>query len=480
MGDVIHFPASSGLQEQPASSISVERPGEVRRSAERVWIRKAIAAVRTFRNMEDVKQAARNLTEMLQEAKERGITKAEIARRIWTRDQENPSKRFDKLTVPRDGLPTDDRIRRLQRRTSHYDKVAVALGESVPEWSPDDALVRVFRKTSVARELDAIIDGRGARADDPDYSWFHLAEMLDSLSRSVSQKANLDGYLQIIAHMGGRFDLAEGKIEAASGSNNRLLPHGPLADNFEIVEHFPPIPSVPIFDELLVPAFRHPLTIISVDSQITTTVEVEARVWREIRLAIGPVNTVDRVGPLFEVRTRLELADGDKPIELLKPWLYLDFPDEVTIRIDGLEFRTTIDFSSRDLEWRELLMWRGRIIGATSAVPLRADLQPEHNYAAWRSVTPELCAELFNRSIWNDVTSVFGVYFHNTKKGSTLAPENTLGAILENALQSSEEPTLASSLLDEAKRLVTLVDEERKRRISEAIKLNDDAMNRWS
>jgi hypothetical protein len=146
------------------------------------------------------------------------------------------------------------------------------------------------------------------------------------------------------------------------------------------------------------------------------------------------------------------------------------------------EFLTTIDLSSHDLKgksWRDLLMWQNRSLRATSGTPFSADLQPEHNYAAWRSVTPELCAELFDRPTTGDVSSVFQIYFHTQAKRPTLAPDFTMGAALESALQSSEEPSPASALLEEARRLVSLVDEEKKRRHLEAIKSNDEAIDRW-
>ena len=457
-----------------------ERLSAVRRNAELREIPNAIQRVRTFKTKEDFMQAARNLTEMLREAREeKGVKNEEIAREVW-RNDEKPSKRFDRLTVPRDSDLHEGRIKRLKKRTSEYKEVALVLGERVPGWVPNAALVRVFRNTSVDRELRAIIEGRETRASDPDSCWHNLADMLDTLAESVSRKADLRSYLQRIAITGGRYDLAKNEIVPAHfdlvSGGDRLLHYGPLADDFAIWNHFPPIPSVPIFDELLIPPFRHALTITAAESREVTAVEVQVRVWRQIRFAVGPVDTMDRAGPLFEVRTRLELSDEEKQIELPMPWLNLESPEEVEIMIDGHEFRGTIDFSLHDLggrSWMDLLMWRG--FGFQNS-----DLQPEHNNAAWRRVTPELCAELLNRPKLTDVPTEFGLYFHAAAKEPTQTPEGTLGAALERALRAQDESCLAFLLLEDAKRLVKLVGDELTRRRVEAIGLNESVMASWS
>lgn len=498
MGDVILFPTKSHLDTHgaalmselagPAVTKADERPSEARRNAELREITNAVQRVRTFKERDDAQKAASNLTQMLREAREeKGVTSAEIASKVWP-DDEKPSKRFYKLTIPSKGDLDEGRIRCLQTRTSHYRKVAAALGELVPGWSPEAALVRVFRNTSVDLELGAIIEGREARAADPDFCWRNLADMLDSLAQSVSGKSDLRAHLQRIAVTGGRYDLAKNEIVPAHfdlvSGGDRLLHYGPLADDFALWDHFPPIPSVPIFDELLVPPFRHALTITATESGDVTTIEVQVRVWRQIRFAVGPVDTIERAGSLFEVRTWVELADEGKQIELPMPWITLEFDDEVEIRIDDREFRGTIDFSSHDLggkSWKDMLMWknmngRSKFTGEWR----RSDLQPQHNWAAWRRVTPELCAELLNRPKLNDITPDFRVYFPNPAEEPTATPEGTLGAALEKALRAKDEPCLASMLLVDARRLVTLVGDELKRRQAEAITLNESAMAAWS
>lgn len=490
MGEVISFPTNSGLHRHGAALMNVatnqltpsrdERPSEARRNAELREISNAVRRVPTFKTPDDVKQAARNLADMLVDAREEGnITRAAVARAVWQHD-ENPSKRFDKLIVPVGGDIDERRVARLQKRTSHYAKVAEALGTCVPGWSPMAAIVRVFRNTSVDRELDAIIQGREVRSADPSACWSNLVEMLDSLANAVSREVDLRQHLKCITTMGGRYDLAQKRIIPAHfdlvTGGDRLLQYGPLADDYALYEHFPPIPSVPIFDELLVPPFPYELALCSAESLAPITLNVKAQVWREVRFAIGPANAIDRAGSLFEFRTRLEFLHEQKQIQLPRPWLYLSHPEDTEILVDGQSFRATVDLSSQDLgerSWENLLAWRGLGIDGSS-------LQPEHNYACWRRVTSELCSELLDKPKLDDATLELKVYFHNAFSEPTQTPEGTLGAAFEKALRVKDEVGLPSTLFTEAVRLVALVADELKRRQSEAIILNESAMVSWS
>lgn len=490
MGELISFPAKSRLHRHGAALMNVainqltptsyERSSEARRNAELREISNAVRRVPTFKTPDDVKHAASNLAEMLVEAREVGnITKAAVARAVWQHD-ENPSKRFDKLTVPVGSNFDERRLARLQKRTSHYAKVAEALGTCVPGWSSNAAAVRVFRNTSVDRELDAIIQGREVRSADPSACWSNLVEMLDSLAKTVSRKVDLRQHLKRISTMGGRYDLAQDRIIPAHfdllTGGDRLLNYGPLADDYALCEHFPPIPSVPIFDELLTPSFPYELVVRSAESPVPTTLSVRACVWREVRFAIGPVSSIERAGALFEFRTRLEFLHDEKRIELPRPWLYLSHPEDTEILIDGHLFRATIDLSAQDLggrSWEELLVGRGLGIDGSN-------LQPEHNYACWRRISPEFCSELLDKPKLDDATLELKVYFHNSSSEPTQMPEGTLGAAFEKALRIRDETGLSSALLTESARLVTLVADELKRRQTEATILNESAMASWS
>jgi hypothetical protein len=107
------------------------------------------------------------------------------------------------------------------------------------------------------------------------------------------------------------------------------------------------------------------------------------------------------------------------------------------------------------------------------------DLQPQHDYAAWRRVTAELCAELFDKPKRSNAIPEYGIHFYAPPTEPTLTPEATLGAAVEMAVRK-ETSMLASSLLQEAERCISLVKQEQTRRRAEARALNDQAVTSWS
>ena len=278
MGEIIHFPLRSRLRSSeelmitafpsgssdygPETSDAPRRAAVEHLAAELRNIDEAISNVSTFDKAEDAQRAARNLTEMLREARERGVRKAKIARKVWPSDESNPAKRFDKITLPRTGEP-NQRLLRLQKRPSNYQRAAEALGELVPGWSREEALVRVFRNTAVGRELERIVLGRASRVSDPDSCWHNLAEMFDALARAVSDQNGLPAHFERISQTPGRYDLAAQAIVPAHvdilSGGDRLLHYGPLANDFALWGHYPPVPSVPLFDNHLAGPFSQTL-----------------------------------------------------------------------------------------------------------------------------------------------------------------------------------------------------------------------------
>ena len=73
----------------------------------------------------------------------------------------------------------------------------------------------------------------------------------------------------------------------------------------------------------------------------------------------------------------------------------------------------------------------------------------------------------------------FTVYEYARSTDPTEAPEHTIGAFLERALRMDGEGSLASQLANDAQRLVSLVEDEIRRRRGQAITLNDQAIARW-
>ncbi|MBR0800418.1 hypothetical protein JQ615_34125 [Bradyrhizobium jicamae] len=490
MGELIQFPYNERLEEQGGHVVENSeqdnpRFGDVRRRAELLEIRNALKDIPTLKSAMDVEIVAHNLSAMLEEAKEKkGISKIKVAKAIWP-DDESPLKRFDKLTLPLARIAMPGRIERLQKRTSLYCKVALELAKCTEDRA-EKTLVRLFRNTSVDRRLCELVDGRERSFGDLDDSWQNLAEMFDALAERIKEKVDFKGHMTRIVAMGGKYDLSSGDIfvnplDVMSGGN-RLLNYGPLSDNFEIWDHFPPIPSVLLVGELLLPRFRHPLSATSTKTGATCALDVEVRVWREIRLAIGPIDSIDQVGPLFEARTRVDLGHETKAVKLIRPWLDLGSPDDATLLIDGEEYVSELDFETQipsGRSWSDLLMWQDMSVRGSDGAIHRFDLQPQHDYAAWRRVTAELCAELLDKPKQHNVVSEYVIPFHVPLTEPTLTPEGTLGAAVELAIRN-DSSNLASSLLQEAERLIAVVKQEQTRRRAEARALNDQAVTSWS
>jgi hypothetical protein len=459
------------------------------RSAELRHIDDAIKQVTIFKSLgsepnrtcPDARRAARNLTEMLDDARKlHGLTKVAIARKVWK--GQKPDKNFDRVTLSRKDNPTDRPDKSLRKHPIKYARVAEELanqlGDRVSGWSRNEALVRLFRGTEIDRKLDQIIKGRASRVSDPASCWHDLAEMFDALSQTVSRRYDLPNHFKRIWQTPGRYNLASKAITPSSfdiiSGGDRLLHYGPLANDFAFWEEFPPIPSVPLFDECLAGPFSHMLELTDELSGQISPLDVTVQVWREMRFAVGPANSIERAGSLFEVRTRVDLASENVEVKLARPWLFLNQQENVLITVDGREFKTSIDLSSHTQDgrsWKDLLAWKG--LGFQNS-----DLQPEHSYAAWRPVTSEACAEILGCSTGLGGAE-FAFYGYDGRSEPTQTPENTFGAVVERALRTTGEGSLAEALFSDAETLVGLVEEEVQRRRREAMKLNDQALANW-
>jgi hypothetical protein len=352
--------------------------------------------------------------------------------------------------------------------------------------------VRVFRGTRIDRELQARVRSSAAAAVEPDNCWQELSARIHELAAWVAEAAGLREHQRRLVATTGSYDLADEAIRPNSGL---LLAHGPLHGSFEVSEEHPPIPSVLLFEEELAPAFPAVLTLTPPDADggpagsAEETLQVEARVRREVRLAIGPADALAQPSPLFEVRTRVDLVAGKEALAVRRPWLFMrtrtfgcgpeESPgagvEDVEIQIGDAWRSGSVELGPRASDgrrWEELLAWPD-FNGPGDP------LQPEHGYAAWRLVTPELCAELLDTPPAWDGAVRFWLPFPPLRL-PTLAPEGSIGAWVEAALVAEDGPRLDRALLEDARRLVALVKDHEARRKAEALALHERASVRWS
>jgi hypothetical protein len=479
MGNLIRFPGSG------RSSAPDDQPRAITFARECDLIEKAIASVPTM-SPQEAETAARNLTDLLDLS---GLRLVDVAGAVeeWCTDGV-PAKRLDKVMLPRQGALSSEeyaqriasRRSRLQRRAKSYRRVGVALASRMNgrlSWQQSEILVRLFRGTRIDRVLQHLVNENVDEMAEPENCWHELSRRLHEVAAWVAREVGLKEHQRLIASTPGSYDPTERKCRP---NRAPLLKHGPLNGNFEVWEEWPPVPSVLLFEELLGDSVQAVLTRSTNDELVGSAVgtdnaekRVRAKVWREIRLAIGPADAVEETSPLFEVRTRVDVADGDVPLELVRSWLYLP-SDSVQIMVNGecceMELELPPSAPCGKL-WEELLAW------PRFSPDTRGALQPEHNYAAWRLITPELCAELLNKIPSGSGSNIWLRY--EPPKRPTLAPEASIGAAVEVALLAPDGPRLDLILLNEARELVqkvkTYVDERRK----EATAMHLGASMRW-
>jgi hypothetical protein len=294
------------------------------------------------------------------------------------------------------------------------------------------------------------------------------------MAKLICEKTNLDNHLGRIATTAGDYRLWTGTIFPAQDA---LLKHGPSAWNFEVVDEYPPIPSIPLFRDLRVPSFFR-----SVGKE-----QVEVRAWREVRLAIGPGDYVDEPMPLFERRTVFSFrteADGD--LEVKNRWLYDD--------VESISFKRNEKWLQGDIDLR----WpkEGDVMGFDDGdimqrIPLdgpeikyetgSSPLQPEHSYVTWLPVTENTCQMLLDLPARDRVRErdwlIPSPFTDNTP---TLAPANTLAQMMERTLASANnEHSLFTRLLAETESMIRLVDNYAKDAKKAALERLWDAEQRW-
>jgi hypothetical protein len=416
---------------------------------------------------------------MLDEAKNKyRVSRTVVVRQAWPSFPTPQLKRLYKITLGAEGPHSSEHIRHLDKRVKNYAVVARAIAD-LCGWNAEDTLIDLFRGTSIEEEMRAERLHTPVR-EEPTEAYQRLANLIHAMGAWIAQEVDFQVHLERISKIRGRYDLAYDTINSAGGT---LLPHGPLAYNFEVSNEFPPIPSVILFEELLLPSFksllRFDVTKKGVEAALKDVL-VEVHIWREVRLAIGPVDQISRPGPLFEVRTRVDISADNRRVLLRRPWLYLSGPEDAEIVLDGKICTAEIDFglemptdgSSKAMVSRAPLEGLGLGLGDGGE-----PLQPEHVYVVWYPVTPIVCQSLLDRPLPAD-TSVFRLLVRENQV-ETLLPSGTIGAIIEAALLTEDEHRIDFELMKEGRRLAEMVTRYSIEKQSKANNLHMRGLARW-
>ncbi|MBL0404438.1 hypothetical protein JKG68_10705 [Microvirga aerilata] len=438
------------------------------RDAERTTIQQAVSRTKKFKRGQDAATVAARLGEVLERAAAQGIPKTRVLQAGWPGAR---LKDLDKITVPPSSQGASaSRLGRLQKGPGNYARVGMAAARLL-RMDVDDMLLHLFRGTSV----DAVNEElclRVLHEPEAEECWGLLSRQISEMVAWVIRGARLNDHVVRAAATRGRYDLAADKLLPASIV---LFQHGPLANNFESYDEFPPVPSVLIHEDELAHFRRGTLRLLSPEGS-AEAIKVNVRIVRELRLAIGPVDLLTEAGPLFEVRTRVDVAAEGNPIRLLRPWLYLDGTEAVDVLWNGVVRSAVLDFEPEPEHEAEADQLRVPLDGAGEGLN-GGPLQPEHVYAVWYPITPRTCQRLLMRSA-NDFQSSVG-WPRVRENMATLCLSGTVGAALEGALLS-QPCELSETLLAEARRLSALVIDFAAERRLHAVALHEQALQRWS
>lgn len=414
------------------------------RKIESAHLRRIIAEGRVALSADDVPLVAVRvdgfITRLAGNRGRRGVT--EICARIWPGD-DNPARRRPELRATK-------RPKTLER---YVKRIADAAGVS-----EDDLLLEAFRGT----RIDAAVTHQLRGADDePELEefWATLSTTFHALAGAVVRAERLEEHAERMVALRGAYDLAADVIRPVSAG--RLLDR-PLANWNNHWSEFPPIPSVVLFTEPKSVTVERELMV----RDTGQVIPVRMTILREVRLAIGPADSVLVPAPLFEFRSVLQLVGPQGSLRIRCPWLCFD-EDEVEVQIDGAWHMADIPFGGSDLDdmsgpydqsaafgedWKLLKETRKGCFPAL----LEAPLQYGHNYIVWRPVTADTCREVLLRPR-SEITP--GPFKAEPAAGrpETFCPPGSLAEVIEAALHVDGPDGLAARLRAEAARMAALV-----------------------
>jgi hypothetical protein len=358
MGEIVQFSRSRDSQpSRTKAELDIERAQ---------YIRAAIRAREPLSPFDQVK-AAENLWELVQEGKDRyGLRSADLAKEAGLGGKDGAGgKPLDTYTLPKD-LADDERPRRVARlakKAKGYGDLAEAYAR-LTKLGEQDILYRVFAGCDFGTAR------RFGQSDWDAESWDNLRTLLTRAADRVIRKAKLAEYWRDVYQVPGHYDIRQDRIDGApfpldqGGSQ-------PLAQNTICSDEVPPIPSIALTRCLQSPPTGG--TVRLGDKEHRTAIFL---LWREVRLALGPVRALDNIGPLLEFRSVLEAKIDGQSVTFDNP--FTDGSDLITQAIiDGNTIAVEVDMLD---------------------TPPCAEPQIEHSYFGRFEVTPATLRDAFTAS----------------------------------------------------------------------------------
>lgn len=339
--------------------------------------------------------AANATGRMINEAKRCGKSMDEVKKSFA--DRFGASGRIDRYSMVRpvglSSLADKERAKKkLMQKVSGYLKLAEILAEAMGR-DVDEAKINVLKDTNLWTHSGAL-----AQNNDVDERASHLALMLREMAQSIIRREKLAELFANARRVPGQWDL---DAERFRPSTMACLFQQRYENWFEHSEETPPLPSLPLV-RMDVAQFHTPTLIetTGVTEQPKDDFDGEThdgcvRLYREIRLCLGPRMGPDDLGAMFESRAHIELQLGTPAL------------------CTGLRITPSCDLWVLDADGGHVLLdneWRrfrflDEIDGGAYLWPYNPlgndddQVEIEHYYNSWTPVNPDYVSHWLDRQV---------------------------------------------------------------------------------
>jgi hypothetical protein len=421
-----------------------------------------------FRRLDDRMIAARATGVLLARAKEQGISVGAVTGRFG---------RVDRYMLPPTADITAPEIKtrakkKLQAPIRNYLRLAAILSD-MAGWNADEAKIEVLQDTTLWAN-----EAREPKVQSDDERAWHLTLELREMTQRVIREGILLELFTRMRKIPGAWNFESASFRPSSMA---CLFQSVFQEWFELWSEAPPLPSVPLV-RFLHADVQTPMLVESVGLPNPTRYGAEIsgkfkgedqrnaliRVFREIRLCIGPTTAPDRLGPMFESRANVEIifSNGEEnehsePSIVDPCWSLETVEDEgIWVKLDGSWHRArTIDplLGHSRTEWLGLMprMLSGEHVDEPTVwdhSPLAKNKHCfEHWYFSWTPVDEAHVTHWLDRPEYEDRdTCIAELIGPRSEPRETWYPRPSLAHHVEVALATG---ALESALLAEIERL---------------------------
>jgi hypothetical protein len=322
--DIVSFPkprAPTGLSDQQKRQVELEQ--QRREIIQKV--RSAAANPKSkFGKRDDEIAPAQAVSRLIAEAKAAKVTQVDIREALAKKNIS--TRHLERLRVDHTIPPAEAKKKAsndLTRKIRHYVQVLDLLAEKLGR-APDHVIFDAFRETSFARSATVPIDDPAANL-----SWL-LNEMADWVIRS--QK--LDDYFREVRRIHASYDPMTDQLQYGGlGAEYQQMYEGG-ADFSQTLHALPAIPLARIHRATfagkldverggLAESERGRTEVATIARRTakhklgpTETRDAEITLFSDVRFAVGPRTRHDDLGPLFEIRSHVEMKTEGKARQL--------------------------------------------------------------------------------------------------------------------------------------------------------------------